>query len=531
MTFSEFFSVRILTFSAGSGSVITVLDPSAEADDVTGLRIQARLRLSRDAALTVGPFVEAEGFFVEPKGTITLEHGSRFAATKPHDGHTHAPTRADFKGAEDTASVLSYGFYFPDNPSNEITRFSVDDNADAHHPSLAFHGQSYITSVSDPDIVSTNGEIQELQLALRSHLEIEATTHAPPARNWFTGHVDLVYYPSRVPGDRTAARHEAVAADCCNVFFTDVNEPRCLKYWRSLYAKPSGCGIEHVFIDLVDERENYPPSPAREAFYIRDRAAIGESETGTPCGNLDRFAELRLNNLRFYYGVLYPADGTTVCGGEHYPLIKTIYGDFDGDCDVDRDDYETLEFYAKSSGPGIPSEYPLADFDGDCDIDLQDMNAFRVRLGRTCTCDDCGPSGCFFAEECPALNCPPGVGPVALREMQNFGSQSDQTEDNPAFVASMLLAYLAGETLPPAPDLDGLPPEDAEALLNAHEEQVASAAVNFASVVGETIAWLNEHLSGDEKALLVEQFSSVGGPYGMPGAAELAQVAIDTLAD
>ncbi|MFQ6048349.1 MAG: hypothetical protein ACE5K7_03185, partial [Phycisphaerae bacterium] len=53
--------------------------------------------------------------------------------------------------------------------------------------------------------------------------------------------------------------------------------------------------------------------------------------------------------------------------------VRTL-GDFDGDGDVDLDDYQG--FAGAFTGPGLPTANALADLDGDGDSDLQDLAIF-----------------------------------------------------------------------------------------------------------------------------------------------------------
>jgi len=56
------------------------------------------------------------------------------------------------------------------------------------------------------------------------------------------------------------------------------------------------------------------------------------------------------------------------------------FGDFDGDCDVDQDDFGL--FQACRSGPSAPlaSGCETCDADGDGDVDQEDFGALQVML-------------------------------------------------------------------------------------------------------------------------------------------------------
>jgi len=63
--------------------------------------------------------------------------------------------------------------------------------------------------------------------------------------------------------------------------------------------------------------------------------------------------------------------------------IASIPGDYDHDCDVDRDDYAALQSCA--SGPAIPfaGDCDGADLDSDGDVDQSDFGIFQQRYSGT----------------------------------------------------------------------------------------------------------------------------------------------------
>lgn len=500
----EYFETGRTILTGRRQSTLWVATPSATANP-GGLRVKDLLEAK--FGLGDAPSIEAEKLLVDAGKTVKLAHGAYLGIRESSiSGVQHsafAPVSAVFDGTASLGSKLLYG-----NPAVEperITQLEVQENVSGiREPALRFAGQSYISTQTDPD----NDPAQELEIHLGVHLEIQAETMRSPGIAWHTGGVDILVLPS---SSFLAADMENIAADCCNVFFTDVREPRCLKYWRNLTLKDH----PEVSARLLDKFENYLPNIGSnpEAMYVREKV-----EGVFPPGMI-----IDLNQKRLYYGELV-GDPAGLVNGVHAQLIKTRFGDFDGNCKIDSADYNNyLRPFVTS--PGVVTAYPLGDFDGDCDIDLVDLREYRSRLGQTNTCSNLPPV--------PKLDCPSGIGPGGGAAAESGLSEGIEPgiEDDAAFIGQVLVDYLTAETLPAAPDTSGMTEEETTAALAEHAAALAAAEGAFAEVVRDSVEWLDAHLSPAEKATLVAQLSTATLTFEIPIAEDLAAEAVLALSD
>ena len=76
--------------------------------------------------------------------------------------------------------------------------------------------------------------------------------------------------------------------------------------------------------------------------------------------------------------VLFRQVNGRILRSDRFTLTSAIFGDFDGDGDVDSFDYNAAQICHSLSGPGIaiPQACDVFDADGDSDVDIGDMNAF-----------------------------------------------------------------------------------------------------------------------------------------------------------
>ena len=75
-------------------------------------------------------------------------------------------------------------------------------------------------------------------------------------------------------------------------------------------------------------------------------------------------------------------DSDDTAGGDHVDEFFRLFGDSDGDRDVDGQDYGRfgLTFLKTNSDPGFQS---AMDFDGDGDVDGQDYGQFGINFLKT----------------------------------------------------------------------------------------------------------------------------------------------------
>jgi hypothetical protein len=330
---------------------------------------------------------------VDPQAQLILAEGAELTVERLSAGLlASAPAGATFENG----ASLRYGPLY----GQPISRLEVHDwfAGPGRFPKLQFKANSYITTELPIDPL-TEGIVQELLLTLYVHFDIESKVSWPPALSWHTGDVDLAIEATGtlVP----PVQMECIASDSCNIWFTDVPEPRCLKHWRSLTI-----GGNYVLnLELVDHHDNHQPnavpcgdSAPTEAMYVLGDISAEDIDDGQSTVNL--------NGLRLYYGGSIPVwtSGSPFLsvGGEPFPLIKTNWGDFDGDCDIDVED--ALLFPLSNAVPPVTynllATNPLFDHDGDCRIGEHEYELFY----------------CRFSGECPMswTTCNGGAGGVAL---------------------------------------------------------------------------------------------------------------------
>ncbi len=418
LQFTEYLQANEFFFEGAVNSKLNVLfpgdDPSNPQVD-EGLHVLNAMHVAgpTDSALAQGPKVQTERLLVGPQAKLVLSDGAEFQV-REDDHFLTAPAGATF---EDEAS-LQYGPFY----AQSLTLFEVQDwgAGPGRVPPLAFKGNSFITTALpiDPIIEGFN---QELEMHLHVHLDIEGELSRPPAIAWHTGEVDLVVGSSAV-GNPPPLKLEVIAADSCNLWFTDIPEPRCLKHWRSLtvHARDGPLGPE---MKLVDRHDNYPSSAAvcestdfPEAMYVKQNVIIHNHGPAT----------VDLNHLRLYYGgELITRGPGAFTRGWPILLLHTEYGDFNGDCVVDEADETWLPAGLRrgageiSTAP-VHATLPILDYDGDCDVDEVEIGLFYQRL------DARYPTrGCTGGAAGIGLVCPPRTSltrtPLGLADGVSFG--------------------------------------------------------------------------------------------------------------
>jgi hypothetical protein len=387
-----------------------------------------------------GPDVKTEHLEVHQDAELIIHHGTLFRVhemtdTPGNDGGP-APGGAIFR----TESSLRYGptnvnTYWPETPIPYPTEFTVVEPLFTDPPTLLFEGDSFITSITDPDDEDFADEL--FMTLAETSFEIQAEVSEFPAREWYTGSVDLL-----MKGAVGSDTLELIAQDNCQVWFVDVPEPRCLKYWRNYKVVGGGQQTTYEVI-LVDEYDNHvcgtEPDPPDGALYIAGDLLVED------------FGNLTLSNpsMEVYYGGDLDAwnAGAIRRGSTQYtpiPLVKSVYGDFDGDCCVGYDDYYLIYEYATSLGDHC--DWPVADYNGNCSVDLYDVAEVLNRASGVGYCyenpddpDEC--PGRAPIEECPFLG--GGDGP------EQGGQESEEVEYLPgmspeaiAALGDAIVAYL-----------------------------------------------------------------------------------------
>ncbi|MEK6677417.1 MAG: hypothetical protein AABZ47_17410, partial [Planctomycetota bacterium] len=410
LEFREYLGVPFFTYegnAAGRLRVGYVGDPQNPQPD-EGLRVTGRFEVGGPPLdeTAKGPTVELEKLVVDNGAEFILSDGVNVRIGDYVEPTNHSvPAAATF---ENEAS-LRYGQRLGSALTNQpITTFEVSNQYDApRQPALWFKGNSYIAKSSDLEPCSETPS-EEMELVLRTHLDIEGVLSRSPAIAWNTGDVDLRLLAPVNSGNYDCsdestchAEIEVIAADSCNIWFTDVCYRRCLKHWRKLFIDV--VAGEKVPTRFVDRHDNHQPNSGGcndplppEAMYVE-----GDVEINDNANPLQPFVDL--NGLKLYYGGALVGDANTgFHNGELIPLIKTEWGDFNGDCVVDADD-EALFPLRGTWGPVVPrisATNPLHDFDGDCDVDEVEYDLFYERKNAGYVAQNC------MAEPQPTLNCP-----------------------------------------------------------------------------------------------------------------------------
>ncbi len=398
----------------------------------TGLRITSgnSLTMERDpssfqGAANTGPLMKVESLRVEGSGRITLRDGAEFVVGLVHpifdddpdildipstpSVPTTDPYEAVFTGSSN-ASALRYGraldpmysIHEEEDEAERVSLFAVLGRKihDAEQPvKLVFENGAFIA----PELSLSLDPSQQLRLVLHQvHLEIRSRLATLPARAWDTSNVDLHVRrdilsdcgveESDCPTGNAflcPAKLEAIASDDGPVWFTDVNEPRCRKYWRSLRVGSSDDQeSDDIHIKVVDRYNNFLPDPTgsyceKEAMYVKGNIIVHRN---TPDGK-----PLRLpDDVKLYYGgAIVDGDTNLPVGNAEFAcpstnvqkMVFTHYGDFNGDCRIDLADrciWEQYYTWPVSSPPPTPRAY--FDYDGDCDVDNDDWQVFNARL-------------------------------------------------------------------------------------------------------------------------------------------------------
>jgi hypothetical protein len=333
-----------------------------------------------------GPSIDAEKLLVRASGNLTIDDGTLFSITAwDLEGHL-APVAADFQ----PLSSLRYGHDGPPPPEDpngpKSNTLTVDmREASGRQPAMHLQGGSYITTKLPR---GEDAQVQQLTLDLQVHLDVEGILSQAPAVAWDTTTVDLKIRPGTLDdGNPPPVETEAIAADACNVFFTDLptGPAPCLKYWRSLTVGEFSPYQEQPTMRLVDNHDNHRPNksscgaaPAPEAMYIAGDVFVE--------GWTDYLPLIDLNGMNLYYGGMIDYGGSVgpfsqslFTNGSAIPLIKTHWGDFNGDCVIDGADAALFPFVF----PGVPTiraRNPMFDFDGDCKIGQLEYDEFYNRL-------------------------------------------------------------------------------------------------------------------------------------------------------
>ncbi len=130
--------------------------------------------------------------------------------------------------------------------------------------------------------------------------------------------------------------------------------------------------------------------------------------------------------------VLFAVKDGQIVRSEYFTTAGAIFGDFDGDGDVDRYDYTALQICLSFSGPEIPTPPAcyVFDFDEDGDIDMEDVAGFNLAWT--------GPLGGVLVEAgslFPALASPDGYysgepGQWGANSLRGIARQAGYTQDD-----------------------------------------------------------------------------------------------------
>lgn len=391
-----------------------------------------------------GPRLKTASLRVDPGGKIILRDGSELTVGPigpeqaetgeffeyPDDAkdilapwHTWDPHEGVFDGSLLGAASLRYGrsldIALPllgqeaGDPGERISLFEAQghprtDPSQAEEtklprnlPPLIFTNGAFIA----PEVSLATDDSQALRLRLQVNLQIESRLSSLPGRSWDTSQVDLsanvntageCLLPPIVEldcDDDTAVlcpiELEAIASDDGPVWFIDLPSgvPSCRKFWRSFRLGEQN-GYE-TYTRLVDRFNNHLPDP--------------NNPTGLPCENEAMYVlgdvkifdtgglPLRLGDHKLYYGgdlfvgpellPWAPPAWLPVCPAENIvKLVKTVYGDFNGDCEIDEDDLCIWEMYHPLNPSLRKTPRAYFDYDGDCLVGPTDWQVFNERL-------------------------------------------------------------------------------------------------------------------------------------------------------
>jgi hypothetical protein len=330
-----------------------------------GLRVLQLLQLKGVDIYAHGAYVKSGDLVVQrkdeedPAARVTMEGASQLRV----DILSHESSNdllAEFRDG----SSLNYGVIHEnrepdDDPEYRFYRNWLDiigrENDDTV---LLFEDTSFIAGLADV-YPPYEHYAQDLLITLtEADFRIQSTVSESPAWLWFTGDADVDF------AGGAPAEVEVISQDSCNLWFTDVPEPRCLKYWRNIVATGAD-------VTLVDDHDNHvcgdEPDPPDGALYVID--------------TIDEYGqEIEVNGIQVYYGAYDGQESANVTGTPApVRLCRTGYGDFDLDCDIDEDDYDFIVNYLY----GVLSrcDWPVADYDGDCLVDLTEVAEVLDREG------------------------------------------------------------------------------------------------------------------------------------------------------
>jgi hypothetical protein len=478
--------------------------------------------------------VEVEKLVVEPGAFLYISGGTSFLVGEVDDvgaPSTETPVLNQFG---DGASLL----YGPVASGAVISSFTSWADLPGTDPPLEFLGDSYITTAVDPALSECGDPPvdckQELTLAARVSIDIEGTLSEPPARSWYTGDVDVYYESAWDP-----AEFEVIAADVCNVWFTDVPEPRCLKYWRKMrFSK------EHNEVSLVDNHDNHVPNPeftpdpecpeSKEALYLREGVDFeaGGSETRM----------LYTEDYRVYYGGEISQDDPDnrglICAPPYEPpwqcsdvpirLIMTHYGDFNGDCLINEEDLRYL--YAAAQARGT-TEFPLGDYHGDCVVGLKDYLKVHQRIRDPeqnqipgCNDDPDNPG------ETLELDCPCWLDEARVAANGGPFPEDMDAETAAALMGLVFFDYLTMTTLPPEDQevdsneqggVDYWELYGVEYLRKDAVDARAEAEAEFVQLIEEGTSLLVEEMTVEQREQLADELESDAITFETELAAEL----------
>ncbi len=438
MLITEYMAARTLFIEAAwdeeeGGSHFEIRAPEDLAP-IHGLRIlqeftMAGLQQDNGAKVRARALTVQRAAGSDPPAVLRIEGGSWMEVRTKTPDQLASPFFLD-------ASELRYGPLHSNwvqwseipSPTEKLSRnrLSVENAEAMNDPEslevgiLHFDATSFIAPsgpiVPDPELSDRYDLMLHLDFA---SLDIASVVSSAPARTWFTGDTDIAALWRASAGASVATEVEVIAPDVCDVWFADVPESRCLKYWRSL-------ALAQATVRLVDNHDNHasdspPPVPA-EAMYVRGDIVVD----GFGC-------TLDLDGLMLYHGGALPI-GLTINGGTHAQLRFSLYGDFNGDCLINSDDQAHFEAYTLQ--PGVTTPWASADYDGDCDQDLHDFLEFQRRVVPSPT----AITGCTTAEhelcsapveEMQGLSAPSGGGSEAFMEEEDSGSEETLVAEEP----------------------------------------------------------------------------------------------------
>jgi hypothetical protein len=225
--FKEFFEANRLSFNAGVGQNDTDrfhawMLPTADIETDGGLHIKDFAIFQAGDGHEYGPQVKVENLRVRDDATLIIDDATWFNVTG-EPAHPSYPTANGGARFLDGAS-LRYG---GDGAFQELW-FNVDmlgpDAPVRIRENLLFYPDAYIRPLGEPPYVPEDLYNLDLQ-AFNTSFEIQSVVSRDPAIDWYTGDVDLIMEGQ----DVDAYTLEVISEDGCNLWFTDVPEPRCLK--------------------------------------------------------------------------------------------------------------------------------------------------------------------------------------------------------------------------------------------------------------------------------------------------------------